>query len=389
MLYNEYNLELSGQAIRNKDKICSLNIMVIGDTGLGKTTFVRRFYNTIKDTIIKNTFKETIPNIISDPLQTTKNPYTISMHIKQQQYYHQHLFLSILDTPGFNSKLSMDQQLLSFTEYIDHQYEQTFTEETKLKRDTKRKDSHIHACLYFINATCINSLTDKDLYMMKQLANRVNVIPIIGKTNSTTANKQQLDHFKIMFRHCLFDLFQYPLYGFIHLDEDGDEDRDEDEGNNDNRYDQPQQSLKQQNNHDICFNQYNSGSKKLDQIIEALISYPKQDEDEEDEIIAMIDYLKNIPLHFVEKSKRKTTTADDNHGDNQNKNQIKTIEQQQQLNCCQFEKLIDLLLLKHRDLLRIDTYKRFYEQYRINKLLNQQIRDIILIKSRGKKIVLK
>ncbi|CAO3625951.1 unnamed protein product [Cunninghamella echinulata] len=386
MLYNEYNLELSGQYIRHKDKIYSLNIMVIGDTGLGKTTFVRRFYNTIKGIIIKDTFKETIPNIISGPLQTTKDPYTISMHIKQQQYHNQHLFLSILDMPGFNPKLSMDQQLLSFTKYIDNQYEQTFTEETKLKRDTKRKDSHIHACLYFINAACTNGLTDKDLYMMKQLTTRVNVIPILGKMNTIVDNEQQLDHFKIMFRHYLFDLFQYPLYGFIHLDED----EGQDGGDNDN--DQLQQPLKQQINHSICFNQYNSGSKTLDQIIEALISYSKEVEDEEDdEIITMIDYLKNIPLHFIEQPIRKTTTTDDNHGDNQNKNQIKSIEKrkQQQLNHCQFEKLMDLLLLKHRDLLRIDTYKRFYEQYRINKLLNQQIRDMILIKSRGKKIALK
>ncbi|CAO3610206.1 unnamed protein product [Cunninghamella blakesleeana] len=285
------------------------------------------------------------------------------MHLgqKTKNHHHERICLSILDTPGWNqtsSSSSIDQQLDYFINYIDRQYERTFIEETKLKRDIKISDSHIHACIFFLDpTTCTNGFTDIDLQILKHLSKRVHVIPIIGKADIIPM--EQLNNLKRNFRRFLFDVYKYPLYGFVHLDDDSDDPYDN-------------------GDHIGCLNESIPGSKIIDQIIEALAFYSKGDNNnnndnnndndyEEEEVLTMIDYLKYMPFHIIDQS----TT-------------IPII----QSNHCQFDKLMDLLLLKHRDLLRIDTFKRFYEKYRIDKLLKQQIYDMITIKSRGKKLPL-
>lgn len=128
-----------------------------------------------------------------------------------------------------------------------------------------------------------------------------------------------------------------------------------------------------------------SGSKTLDQIIEALVSYSKDDDRDNgydsEEVLTMIDYLKHIPFNFVGQP-----TIDYHHEKHYHINSLSTAIIQS--NHCQFEKLMELLLFKHRDLLRVDTFKRFYEKYRIDKLLNQRIYEMLTIKSRGKKLPL-
>ncbi|KAI8096726.1 uncharacterized protein BX664DRAFT_324696 [Halteromyces radiatus] len=51
-------------------------------------------------------------------------------------------------------------------------------------------------------------------------------------------------------------------------------------------------------------------------------------------------------------------------------------------NHCDFERLIHMLLSSHREMLRIDTVERFYEQYRTDHLLTRRMDEMISLKSK-------
>jgi cell division control protein 11 len=47
---------------------------------------------------------------------------------------------------------------------------------------------------------------------------------------------------------------------------------------------------------------------------------------------------------------------------------------------CDFSQLKNKLLSSHRDMLRVDTFERFYEQYRTGQLLNRKFKRMIRTK---------
>lgn len=51
-------------------------------------------------------------------------------------------------------------------------------------------------------------------------------------------------------------------------------------------------------------------------------------------------------------------------------------------NHCDFQKLKDILLTGHRDMLRIDTFERYYEHYRTEQLLKRKLSRTMTIKSK-------
>uniref|UniRef100_A0A8B9TV52 Septin-type G domain-containing protein n=1 Tax=Anas platyrhynchos TaxID=8839 RepID=A0A8B9TV52_ANAPL len=80
-------------------------------------------------------------------------------------------------------------------EFIDAQFEAYLQEELKIKRVLHNyHDTRIHACLYFIAPTG-HSLKSLDLVTMKKLDSKVNIIPIIAKSDAIS--KSELTKFKI------------------------------------------------------------------------------------------------------------------------------------------------------------------------------------------------
>ncbi|MGH0184669.1 UNVERIFIED_CONTAM: hypothetical protein FKN15_015618 [Acipenser sinensis] len=80
-------------------------------------------------------------------------------------------------------------------EFIDTQFEAYLQEEMKIRRTLHSyHDSRIHACLYFIAPTG-HSLKSLDLVTMKKLDSKVNIIPVIAKSDAIS--KSELTKFKI------------------------------------------------------------------------------------------------------------------------------------------------------------------------------------------------
>ncbi|CAF5225206.1 unnamed protein product, partial [Rotaria magnacalcarata] len=79
-------------------------------------------------------------------------------------------------------------------DFIDSQFQSHLDEELKIRRNLANyHDTRIHVCLYFISPTG-HSLKALDLVTMKHLDSKVNIIPIIAK--SDTISKPELQRFK-------------------------------------------------------------------------------------------------------------------------------------------------------------------------------------------------
>ncbi|KAI8987011.1 Septin-domain-containing protein [Pilobolus umbonatus] len=387
MLYNTYSQKLSGRTRSRKDPVYYLNMMVVGQSGSGKTSFIRTFYETMKCLVIEDSFKESKSSVMKDLLQPTEELYTISMLTEEDG---QRTALTIIDTPGFNSDYSVDHQVAYINKYIDYQFHRTLAEETKVKRDAKAFDSHIHCCLYFIDTSSLDKITENDRYVLRSLSSRVNIIPVIGKADTLTAS--QRIQLKTMFRREIFDVSNIPIYGNIELGDEDDEDDEDCHGN--------------------------KGISRRQKIIDMLQDYADEDADSR----SMIQYLENMPFTLIGYEEDPTTgnplTLDEvdikplqaysmiNLHEKSSSNKDNFSFNLSYINSrlsksailgrkypwanvecanpthCDFSLLRHSLLKYHRDMLRVDTFEHFYEKYRTEQLLKRRMNNVNTVKSK-------
>lgn len=155
------------------------NILCIGETGIGKSTLI--------DTLFKTEFN-------SSPV--THNQTEVSLHENTYRLKEGNvqLRLTVVDTVGFGDQINKESSYKPIVKYVDKQFERYVLEELKPNRNNlDYHDTRIHACLYFISPTG-HSLKVLDLYTMKALDEKVNLIPIIAKAD--TMSQQDLVSFK-------------------------------------------------------------------------------------------------------------------------------------------------------------------------------------------------
>ena len=168
------------------------NLMIVGETGLGKSTFINSLFHS---------------NILLHSNRPTK---TIQMQTFEQLLNENgvKLRLSLLDTVGFGLTLNRATDLDPILSHIKAQYEIHLNSE----RSTERKqiqDSRIHCILYFIPPTG-HGLKEVDVLALKTLSNWCNVIPVIAKGDAFTP--EELIKFKesILASLAEFDIPVYP-----------------------------------------------------------------------------------------------------------------------------------------------------------------------------------
>ncbi|KAK3828405.1 MAG: septin [Benniella sp.] len=156
----------------------TLNLMVVGESGLGKTTFMNTLFNS-------DLTEEIVP----------KNPqHTQTVQIQPSHYELDEdgvlLKLCIVDTPGFGDQLNREHNLAPIIEYIDKQFEEYMVAERHPGFRKKIPDTRIHAVLYFI-APNGHGLKELDSKALKLLSSKVNVIPLIAKADTMTVEEKR------------------------------------------------------------------------------------------------------------------------------------------------------------------------------------------------------
>uniref|UniRef100_A0A673CN60 Septin n=1 Tax=Sphaeramia orbicularis TaxID=375764 RepID=A0A673CN60_9TELE len=156
------------------------NILCVGETGLGKSTLMDTLFNT---------------KFEGEPTQHNQPGVTLKSNTYELQESNVRLKLTVVNTVGFGDQINKEDSYKSIVEFIDAQFEAYLQEELKIKRTLHSyHDTRIHACLYFIAPTG-HSLKSLDLVTMKKLDSKVNIIPIIAKSDAIS--KSELAKFKI------------------------------------------------------------------------------------------------------------------------------------------------------------------------------------------------
>ncbi|PIC28627.1 hypothetical protein B9Z55_020478 [Caenorhabditis nigoni] len=155
------------------------NLMCVGETGMGKTTLIESLFN------MKLDFEPCNHELKTVELRTkTYDVAEGGIRVK----------LRLVETAGFGDQLDKDKSAKVIVDYLESQFETYLQEELKPRRMLQYfDDSRIHACLYFISPTG-HGLKALDLVTLRELAKRVNVIPVIAKSDTTC--KDELLRFK-------------------------------------------------------------------------------------------------------------------------------------------------------------------------------------------------
>lgn len=253
-------------------------------------------------------------------------------------------------------------------------------------------DTHIHACLFFVDGDKLRQsgrLSDVDRYMMRMLSSRVNVIPVVGKGDTMTAPERQ--RLKTCCRNDIFDVFQLPVYGYEEMamsDEDDDDHQEEQESNTSSSNDDDSPSAPSAPTSE----KRGSGSFTLDGILDMLEACVEQD-DYDEEAYCMKEYLKLLPFTVIGFEQ----DPDSGRPLSQQKKKQKRSKKKKQpflgryypwgvVDCCNpeysdFVQLVTMLLSSHRDMLRSETFERFYERYRIERLMKASVDKTMALES--------
>lgn len=104
--------------------------------------------------------------------------------------------------------------IYSFSEisnYIDKQFDDVLAEESRIKRNPRFTDNRVHALLYFIVATS-HGLREQDVEFMKLMSTKVNIIPVISKSDTLTIDELELNK-KIIMEDIKY--YNIPIYNFL------------------------------------------------------------------------------------------------------------------------------------------------------------------------------
>ncbi|KAF9931587.1 hypothetical protein BGZ65_004830 [Modicella reniformis] len=153
----------------------NFTLMVCGESGLGKTTFI----NTLFTTTIKP--PKNHKRRFNKSSEKTVEIEIIRAELEEKQF---NVKLSVIDTPGFGDYTNNRDSWMPIIDFIDDQHESYMRQEQQPKRQDLI-DMRVHCCLYFIRPTG-HTLKPLDIEIMKRLGTRVNLIPVIAKADTMT-----------------------------------------------------------------------------------------------------------------------------------------------------------------------------------------------------------
>lgn len=158
-------------------KGAKFTMILAGCSGTGKSTFLNTLFGVPLDE-----HKEETSSIFFD--------------IRERKYEltegNFDLQLTTVDVPGFGAKMDNQYSWMPIVKYIDHYFRRYMLQEEQPDR-SKLEDNRVHVCLYFIQPSN-TSLSALDLESMKEISKRVNLIPVVAR--SDTLNRDELMEFK-------------------------------------------------------------------------------------------------------------------------------------------------------------------------------------------------
>lgn len=186
----------------------NFNVMVVGESGLGKSTLV----NTLFNTSLYPPRERKGPSL--DIIPKTVSIQSISADIEENGV---RLRLTVVDTPGFGDFVNNDESWRPIVDNIEQRFDAYLDAENKVNR-MNIVDNRVHACVYFIQPTG-HALKPLDIEVMRRLHTKVNLIPVIAKADTMTDEEIMAFKSRILadIKHHAIQIFEGPRY---ELDDD-------------------------------------------------------------------------------------------------------------------------------------------------------------------------
>ncbi|XP_037649000.1 neuronal-specific septin-3 isoform X2 [Sebastes umbrosus] len=156
------------------------NIMVVGQSGLGKSTLVNTLFKS------KVSRKSCTPNY-EEKISKTVKLHSVSHVIEEKGV---RMKLTVVDTPGFGDQINNENCWEPIVKHVNEQYEKYLREELHINRKRRIPDSRVHCCIYFLPATG-HRLRPIDVEFMKRLGKIVSIVPVIAKADTLTIEERQ------------------------------------------------------------------------------------------------------------------------------------------------------------------------------------------------------
>lgn len=160
------------------------NVMVVGHSGLGKSTLV----NTLFASHLVDS--QGAGSGAAAPAISQTTEISVSQHTLVEDKVR--LNINIIDTPGFGDQINNNKVWEPIVKYIKEQHSNYLRKELTAQRERHIRDTRVHAVLYFLepNATA-KGLAPLDVATLKRLAEIANVIPVIGKADTLTLAERE------------------------------------------------------------------------------------------------------------------------------------------------------------------------------------------------------
>lgn len=165
----------------------TFNCMVVGEGGLGKTTLVNTLFN--REIIAP---KPEVESTVEDEDGVSEPQLKIETTSAEIEEDGVKLKLNIVTAPGFGELIVNTDSWKPIVDEINTRFDHYLEAESRINRSAIT-DNRIHALLYFIEPTG-HSLRALDVQLMKLVHEKVNLIPIIAK--SDTLVDEEIEEFK-------------------------------------------------------------------------------------------------------------------------------------------------------------------------------------------------
>eukprot|EP01134_Creolimax_fragrantissima_P006401 CFRG6401T1 len=147
----------------------ALTVMVVGESGLGKSTLINSMFNA---GVYRTEEEKKIPPTMHIESSTVK--------LEEKGVK---LELTVIDTPGYGELIDNSGLIDHIVREVELRNSTHMENEGRVRRSTKRKDTRVHACLYVVQAD-LSGLKRLDVEFLLKMHKIVNIIIVVAKADT-------------------------------------------------------------------------------------------------------------------------------------------------------------------------------------------------------------